>query len=68
MTYQFKVEEKAVYVQHGTVSVEAPNEEEARKLVRSGYYEHQGDNEIDYNTEKLLSTKIIELVVDEDQD
>lgn len=62
MKFRFKIQEKATYVQTGTVSVDAPNEDAARKLVCSGYYEHDGDNEINYDTEKRLSTIITEIL------
>jgi hypothetical protein len=60
--YTFQIEEKATYIQTGTVSVSASSLKEAKQKVKSRDYDHHGDNGIDCNTEsnvKVLSvTKI----------
>ena len=60
MIYKFKIKERVSYVQHGTVTVEAESLEEAKFLVVNGGYEHQGDNNIDLDTEKIHSIVIVE--------
>ena len=52
--FEITIQEKAIYWQEGTVIVEAPDEETAKKLAEEGKYEHMGDNEIFYDTEQVL--------------
>lgn len=66
MKYTFKIKEHVSYIQYGTVTVEAESLDEAKFLVRNGEYEHQGDNNIDLNTEQVHST-IIEENLTEDE-
>lgn len=50
-TYEAKIQELVTYWQEGTVTVQAENKREARKLILAGKYEHEGDNEVLLDTE-----------------
>ncbi len=66
MEFTFIINEKAIYWQKGTVTVEADNLEEAKNKVENGKegidYEHHGDNEVILDTEELLEREVIEEV------
>lgn len=58
-SYTFTLNEKALYEQSGTVTVDAGNLQEAiNKALTYSQEEHHGDNEIDYNSEKTFSRSI----------
>ena len=61
MIFTFTIKEKSVYWQEGTIDVEAETLEEAKRKALKGEYAHHGDNEIDYNTEKVIEREITQL-------
>jgi hypothetical protein len=67
MKFEIRIHEKCIYWQEGTVIVEADSEETARELAESGKYEHNGDNDIMFDTEEVLEREVQEaIIIDED--
>ena len=66
--FKFSLSEKAIYYQYGTVTVEADTLEEARELAEKGENNHQGNNEIDLETEEVVKRTIQEVLDEDDED
>lgn len=61
-TYSFTIGERVVYWQRGTIRVEAKSKQEAVRMALDGDYEHEGDNEVDPNSEgPILSREVYSL-------
>lgn len=63
MKFTFPIKEEAIYVQEGTVTVDAETKGEAIAKVLAMDKEattHHGDNVIDTNSEKVLTRFVLE--------
>lgn len=61
--FEFKISEKATYIQTGTVTVTAKNLKEAKAKALAGDYDHHGDNEILLDSESDVCEREIEEVL-----
>lgn len=63
MRYTLRIQEISQYYQYGTVYVEADSLEEAIRKVEQGEegtdYSHEGDNQIDFESEQLSERTVI---------